>query len=234
MKQDLSGQIKLSAKIMKRVFGDQVSLDPLEFQQRYLSSVRLPKEVVSQLTNQPAWTSSEALDSFIDQAAVTSEAGRHDWLYPTQDITSEAQLQKLIKRFDFMQASRTYDSHDVFGSDDVARSHDVFNSINVVDSSNIVSCSWIWDSEYLFGCARSGASTYCIGLNEGVKCSDSYQVHGSHKIVKSMFIKSSYDLTECLFCAHLQHKQYCIANMQYDEKTYFELKEKILNWLFPQ
>lgn len=217
--------------VIKRVFGDDFSVGVEEFVKLYLQDINLPEKVTS-LFGGDTWTSVPGLDKYAAQDSVLKQASEHDWIYPKEDIDSLETLNRLIGRSDFMQSSRSYDAINVKESDDVARSQNVFRSQNVVDSKNIYYCSWIWDSEYLLGCTRSGNSTFSIGLVEGVDCADSYRVYGSHKITKSMFIKSCYDMSECMFCSHMQHKRFCIANMQYTEEEYRKLKKKILSWLF--
>ncbi len=218
-------------KIITRVLGISEPKNVDDFIKTYLVDIKLPSKVKSQFGPE-GWTSVPGLSKYATQESVLSETSKHDWVYPSEDINSLKDLNKLIARADFMQSSRQYDSLNVKESDDVGKSENVYRSQNVIDSKNIFYCSWIWESEYLLGCTRSGNSTFCIGLVEGVNCSDSYRIYGSHKITKSMFIKSCYDMYECLFCSHMQHKKYCIANMQYDEETYFKLKKKIIGWLF--
>ncbi len=224
-------QHELEKKIIHAVFGD-IKVPVTSFRNKYLSDIILPKKVSSFLTGKDTWTSTPSADVFVSQDEAIKQSAAHDWMYPKEDITSLDQLIGLVKRSDFMQAGRAFDAEEVYESDDVGKSHHVYRSQNVINSSHISSCNWIWDAEYLFGCMRSGASTFCIGMIEGVNCSNSYRILGSHNIVSSYMIKNSYDLQDCLLCSHIQHKQYCIANMQYSKEEYFELKEKILGWMF--
>lgn len=226
-----SAKNEVAEKILSKVLGEYYQGTPEQFIHAFLGDVKIPKKVKSVLGG-TTWTSVDGLAAYADQSQVVAEAGKHDWLYPAEEIKSLEHLNELIARSDFMQGSRIHDSTDIHHSDDIGKSRHVYSSQNIIESSNTVHCSWIWNSEFLLGCARSGNSTFCIGSVEAVNSSNSYRVYGSHKIVDSMFIKSSYDLQDCLFCSHLQHKQYCIANMQYDKEAYFKLKDMILKELF--
>lgn len=33
------------------------------------------------------------------------------------------------------------------------------------------------------------------------------------------------------FCSHIANKKYCIANMQFEEEEYFEIKKTIISWI---
>jgi hypothetical protein len=223
----------IAQKIMQRVLGSDLGRTPSAFFEEFMSDIPLVSSVESTLSGQTLYTSMPGYGHYVGQQEVTNESAKHDWLWPKEDITSLEQLQELVKRSDFMAANRMFDdSTDVYRSDDVGKSSHVYDSMNIVTSNHIVKCSWIWDAEYLFGCQRSGASTFCMGLVEAQFCTDSYRVFSSHKVTRSMFIKSSYDLMDCLWCAHLRGKRYCIGNMQYSKEEYELLKARILQWLF--
>ena len=224
---------KLAQKILGRVFGEQLQVQAQEFFDRYLQDIKQPVKVQSALTGKPYYTSMPGYDSYVGQQEVFDRGEVSEWMMPKVDIGSLDELNELLTRFDFMQASRTYtNSNNVYRSDDVGESHHIYDSLNVIKSSYIVRSSWIWESEYLFGCMRSGESTHCIVLVEGTQCTDSYRVFSSRKVTRSMFIKSCYDVTDCLWCAHISGKQYCIANMQYTKDEYEVLKARILKWVF--
>ena len=37
--------------------------------------------------------------------------------------------------------------------------------------------------------------------------------------------------TKIKFCSHIANKKYCIANMQFEEEEYFEIKKTIISWI---
>ena len=47
----------------------------------------------------------------------------------------------------------------------------------------------------------------------------------------SLFIQDCFDLYECLFCAHIVHQKFCIANMQFEEAEYFAIKAQVIEWI---
>ena len=62
-------------------------------------------------------------------------------------------------------------------------------------------------------------------------CHNSYNVVCSGKISNSFFIQDCNTLYECMFCSHISNKRYCIANMQFEEEEYFEIKNSIIEWI---
>ena len=53
---------------------------------------------------------------------------------------------------------------------------------------------------------------------------NSFNVNWSGKIT-IVFMQNSYDCMDCMFCSHMAGKRYCIANMQYSEEEYKQIKE---------
>lgn len=51
------------------------------------------------------------------------------------------------------------------------------------------------------------------------------------KDINSLFIQDCYDLYECMFCSHIASKRYYIANMQFEEDEYYQIKESIMQWI---
>ena len=51
------------------------------------------------------------------------------------------------------------------------------------------------------------------------------------EIANSFFIQDCSDLHECMFCSHISSKRFCIANMQFTEKEYYEIKKLIIEWI---
>ena len=72
--------------------------------------------------------------------------------------------------------------------------------------------------EYAIACQRSGNSSFCLRVDDSSDCYNSYNVICSAKISNSFFIQDCNSLHECMFCAHISNKKYCIANMQFEKK----------------
>ena len=85
--------------------------------------------------------------------------------------------------------------------------------------------------EYTLASQRSKSCSFCIRTDDSKNCSNSYNVICSNKVINSLFIQDCYDLYECIFCSHIASKRYCIANMQFEEAEYFEIKKLIIDWI---
>jgi hypothetical protein len=49
--------------------------------------------------------------------------------------------------------------------------------------------------------------------------------------MNSLFIQDCYDLYECMFCAHISSRRYCIGNMEFSESEYNRLKPLIIDYI---
>lgn len=87
------------------------------------------------------------------------------------------------------------------------------------------------NSEFIIASQRTGKSSYCIRVDDSGSCMNSYNVICSAKISNSFFIQDCNSLYECMFCSHISNRRYCIANMQFEENEYFEIKKQIVNWI---
>lgn len=226
---------EIAQKIYDQIFGGYLApTNGLEFFKKTIDPFYYPSKVRSALSGKTLYTSVLTNNKYISQAEARTESDKHDWLYPKQEIHSLKDLHKMLAKFEFMQTDRVNTSANVERSDDIVGSQHIYDSVNIINSEYVANCNWGWANQYLIGCTRSGDSTFCAGMTEGVMSSNSFQVYASYKINNSMYIKSCYDLFECMWCAHLSGKRYCIANMQFTKDEYFILKKKILEWLFPE
>lgn len=103
-----------------------------------------------------------------------------------------------------------------------------FDTTNSQDSSYQISsnyCKDCWDGSYVF---QSEQSTEII---DGGTCYNCYHVQDSARCYDSYFIHHCLDVSNCFGCAELEHKQYCILNVQYTKKEYekkvAELKKEL-------
>lgn len=53
----------------------------------------------------------------------------------------------------------------------------------------------------------------------------------SEYIRKRRLSSAGFDLYECIFCSHIANKRFCIANMQFEEEEYYEIKKAIIEWI---
>ena len=143
-------------------------------------------------------------------------------------------LQELIdiwNSINFTTTERVYDSINVIKSDTIYRCENVYRSTGCSDSKNIIYSDSCGQCEFLLASQRSFACTFCIRTDDSKNCSNSYNVICSNKVINSFFIQDCFNLNECMFCSHIANKKYCIANMQFEEEEYFEIKKTIISWI---
>ncbi|MDE5630193.1 MAG: hypothetical protein K2I70_01190, partial [Bacilli bacterium] len=107
----------------------------------------------------------------------------------------------------------------------------VYRSTDCNRCKNIVFCDSCGNSEFLLASQRSGTCSFSIRTDDSKDCSNSYNVICSNKVTNSLFIQDCFNLYECMFCSHIANKRYCIANMQFEEEEYFEIKRAVIDWI---
>jgi len=223
---------KIIQKIVQDVFGVDKKYEFDEFAKKFAYDISLPVEAIDAITGKQTWAASLAPKKFISMSTVEArESEQGDWMYPKESIESMDQLLNLWNRVNYWATDHVMESDDVAQSDSVYRSQHVFRSIDVRDSDHVVLTNGATESQYIAASKTSNTSTYCIRLNESKKCSSSFDVSLSGKVVKSLFVHDAYDLYECLFCSHITGKKYCIANMQFEQDEYFRIKKMVIDWL---
>ena len=116
-------------------------------------------------------------------------------------------------------------------SDTIYRSENVYRCTDCNECKNIIYCDSCANCNYTLASSRSSNCDFCIRTDDSKDCSNSYNVICSNKIKNSLFIQDCFDLYECMFCSHIATKKYCIANMQFEEEEYYEIKKTIIEWI---
>ena len=106
---------------------------------------------------------------------------------------------------------------------------EIWNKINLTTTERVYDSINVSKSDTIYRCENVYRSTDC---SDSKNCSNCYNVICSNKISNSLFIQDSYDLYECIFCCHIANKRFCIANMQFEEEEYYEIKKAIISWIF--
>ncbi len=216
-------------KIVGNVFGFKNPYTPEQFMQKFAFDVRLPKQTNDSTTGEVTWAQSLAPGRFITYE--NSKKMTDSFELPKKPLNSIEDVLTAWQAVNLMATERHQESLEVYESDNIYNSENVFRSLDVHRSKNVVYCDAALDSEYVAACQRSNTLNYCIRVEDSKECSKSFNIIWSGKITNSMFIQNCYDMFECLFCSHMAGKKYCIANMQFEEKEYFELKKKVIEWI---
>lgn len=199
-------------------------------QERFAFDIRLPQPVVDVFSGGTAWAQAVLPGKFVDIANTVS-FDESFWMRPTTRPANLSELLTLWNEVNVMAASRHLDSSDVYESDNIYSSRHVFRSIDVTSSKRVLWCDRVEDCEYVVATQRSRECSYALRVEDSRNCSESISVSWSRNVVKSAFIHDCADMYESLFCAHLRGKKFCIANMQFDEATYFAIKPKVMKWV---
>lgn len=219
------------SKIFKGIFNleNKYSLD--EILEKYAFDIKLPKEVHDSTTNEITWADSINNGKFITNKNMEKRDETTGWMQPKKDINSLQEIIDLWSSINLTTTERVYDSINVIKSDTIYRCENVYRCTDCMDSKNIVFCDSCSNSEFLLASQRSSTCNYCIRCDDSKNCSNSYNVICSNKVINSLFIQDCYDLYECMFCSHIASKRFCIANMQFEEQEYYEIKKIIIDWI---
>jgi len=219
-------------KIFKNTLGFNPAPDYATAKERYSGTIdTLPFPVTDLATQKQTWTVVKQASSYIAQTNMQEIDTANGWTPKQPPSTDITQLLSTWQALNSITAERTQDSINVAESDLIYGCENVYQCTNCNGSKNIVLCNDCGNSEYLFASQHSGSCNFCIRADDSVNCSNSYELKYCNKVVDSLFIQDCFDLYECIFCAHLSSKKFCITNVQLDQSTYYDIKNHILKWL---
>ena len=222
-------------EIINKIFNNVLNKDNIynldELLEKYAFDVKLPKQVNDSVTNEITWADSINSGKFITNKNMELKESKNGWMLPKKEINNLQELIDIWNTVNFTTTERVYDSIDVVKSDTIYRCENVYRCSDCNDSKNIVYCDSCADSNFLLASQRSTSSNFCIRCDDSKDCSNSYNVICSNKVKNSYFIQDCFDLYECMFCSHIASKRFCIANMQFEEQEYYEIKKVITDWI---
>ena len=223
--------LEIINKIFNNVFNQENLFTLEELFKKFAFDIKLPKQVLDSTTNEPTWSNSANSPKFITNTNMIKKDTTKGWMLPKKEINNIDQIIEIWNNINLTTTERVYDSINVAKSDTIYSCENVYRSNDSRACKNIVYCNSCGNSEYMLASQRSGNCIFCIRTNDSQNCSNSYNVICSNKIINSLFIQDCSDLYECMFCAHISSKKYCIANMQFTENEYYTIKKAIINWL---
>lgn len=223
--------LEIVNKIFKSVFDKNNSFDLDTLLEKFAFDVKLPKQVYDATTNEVTWANSISSEKFITNQNMEKRDKTTGWMLPKTDINDLQELITIWKSINLTTTERVYDSLNVIKSDTIYRSENIYRCTDCSDSKNLIYCDSCGNSEFLLASQRSGTCNFCIRCDDSKDCSNSYNVICSNKVSNSLFIQDCYNLYECIFCSHIASKRFCIANMQFEEEEYYEIKKAIIEWI---
>jgi len=229
MKNELASNIV--SKIFANVFNVENPFSIDEILERFAFDLKLPQKVVDSVTGEATWATSINPSKFI---SVKSSMKIDNWMQEKSDIKGIDDIINLWQKINYTTTERNYNCENVIESDTVYESENVVRSCNCFGCKNIIFTDGCHHGEYLLASQRSGECSYSIRVDDSNSCTNSYNVICSGKISNSFFIQDCNTLHECMFCAHISNKKFCIANMQFEEEEYYKIKKEVVKWIINQ
>ena len=223
--------LEIINKIFNSIFDKNNSFSLEELLEKYAFDIKLPKQVNDSVTNEITWADSINSGKFITNKNMEIKDSKDGWMLPKREISNLQELIDIWNSINLTTTERVYDSINVCKSDTIYRSENVYRCTDCSESKNIIYCDSCMNCNYTLASSRSSNCDFCIRTDDSKDCSNSYNVICSNKVKNSLFIQDCFDLYECMFCSHIATKKYCIANMQFEEEEYYEIKKTIIEWI---
>lgn len=227
---------ELLDKIIGQVFGYQNPLSLEQFMQKYTFDIRLPQPVVDFTDGSETWAQSTNPVRFVKltnarELEVGGAGPKTDNLRPKRPLNSIEDILDAWGEINLTTTERYKESLNVSESDVVHYSENVYRSQDIRKSRNILFCDGIGDSEFMVASQRSGNSTFCIRLEDSGNCTNCFNVSWSANNTNCFFMHDTADMQDSMFCTNIKGKRHCIANMQYEEAEYNQIKDIIARWI---
>ena len=221
----------IADKIFISIFEKKNPFTMEEILSKFAFDIKLPGKVLDSLTGEETWAESINPTRFITQKNMEKYDKQHGWIIKKREINSLEDVIKKKKKINYTTTERIYNSINVAESDTIYNSENIYRSLDCRECKNTIFSDGCSNSEFIIASQRTGKSSYCIRVDDSGSCMNSYNVICSAKISNSFFIQDCNSLYECMFCSHISNRRYCIANMQFEEDEYFEIKKQIVNWI---
>ncbi len=210
---------------------EQVLRVPVSLSKKFAQGIPLPEEGKSSVTRETVWIADGGKDKLISQVEVAERFKKEGWMRTGRQMETMQDVLGAWSEINYEAVSKSINSVDVEESDGVYNSQGVYKSSSIFDSKNIVWSYKLFNCQYMLGSRDDSACSFGVRVKESIYCSYCFEVSWSHKVSRSMFVHDCTDLVECLFCAHLRSKKYCVANMQIGEEEYFRVKKMVVEWI---
>ncbi len=214
----------------KDIFGrvNPFTLD--QIREKFAFDIPLPFKVKDTVTGKDAWI----VKSIGKKVRVWEEWGalesKGDGMVQKEKIRD---IDDLLEKFDnifYNVADKAWEAKDYAATDNIYLANDIYYSYKVIRSQSSAFSAEILDSKYLVACYYTDSSTAAIRAMDSSFCTSSFGISWSGKISKCMYLSNCKDMYECMFCANLHSRKYCIANMQFTKEEYMPIKEMVIDW----
>ena len=224
---DNNKALSIIDNIFLKVFNRNNNYSLNEIKKKFAYDIDLPKKVIDNITKEETYTDFNNGKTFINENNIKDKC----MMRKKENINSFEDILSIWNKINFITTERINDSTNVIKSDTINGCNNVYMCTSCSNSDNIVYCDCVNNCNFVLASKGIDNCNYCIRSYDSSNSSNSFSITWSNKIVNSMFILDCYNLYECMFCAHIGNKRYCIANMQFEEKEYYQMKEKIINYI---
>lgn len=227
---------QLLDKIIGQVFGYKNPLSLEQFMQKFTFDVRLPQAVSDTIDGSQTWAQSTNPIKFVKlQNArgleIAGASEKTDYLRPKRPLNSLDDIMAAWNEINFTTTERYRDSLNIAESDNIDYSENVFRSQDIHKSKNILFSDGLNGCEFVVAGQRSGDSVFCIRIEDSGDCTNCFNVSWSGKLTNCFFMHDTGDMQDSMFCTNISGKRFCIANMQYEEEEYYNIKNMVSRWI---
>lgn len=221
--------------IWKQVFPEITVMDPEKFKDQFTRDILLPKEFKCELSGVPVWSSPEyGYRRFISQEERLKRNEKDNFMEVKEPIGSLNEAIEKVKGVALFRGNWDLNSNIVEESDDIYSSNLIYNSTHLYNCQKTLWSHNVVQSEYVAACKGSKNTTFSIRAIDSGNVANSFDVSFCSNTSNSYFCHDCFDIRDCMFCFHIASKRFCIANRQYEEVEYNEMKKKILVDYFEQ
>lgn len=221
---------KILDQIVGQVFGYQNPLTLDAAMTRFAFDVRLPQQTYDIETGQPIWVAALNDNKYRTMKSVQKDHGTNEGLREPRQMNTIQDVVAAWNEVNVASANRQIGSSEVAESDGIYNSQFVYRSVDIRKSNHILFSDGIDACEYVVAGQTSKKCAYSIRVEDSKNVVSSFNVTWSNQVSNSLFIQDCFDVQDCLFCAHIAGKQFCIANMQYSEAEYKRIKDIVVRW----
>jgi len=220
-------------KIVGQVFGYRNPYTLEQFQQKYAFDVRLPSEVYDSTTGEKTWAASTNPTKFMTLTNTRKFFETNEGMLAKRDLPDIQSILSAWNETNYTSTERMFESLNVHESDCIYNCENIYRCQDVNASKNMVFCDGMQPggNEFMAASQRSRNSTYGIRIDDSQNISNSFSVSWSNKVSHSLFMNDCFDVTDSMFCSHIGGKQFCIANMQFEEAEYRKLRDIVVRWI---
>lgn len=217
-------------KVWGEILGRPTNLNLSDFRKYYTENIRLLNVVKSSFSNEEVFLGLKR-SKVIDTKELEVRISRDGFMLPKEEISSYESLLEKVNRVNYFSGSFSKNSDNVFCSDQIYSSLNIYSSYSLRSCNRVAFSYSLRDCEMVFASEDCKESNYCIRIFESQLLNNCFEMYNCGKCSNSMLSHDCYDLRDCLFCFHLNSKQYCIANMQYSKEEYEKIKKMLVEQL---